>query len=43
MTVKLPSGESLDASELTDFATIVEAIETEVVSHGQALFAQVGQ
>ena len=43
MTVKLPSGESLEAEELVEFATIVETVETEVASRGQALFAQAGQ
>lgn len=40
LTVKLPSGESLEPSELADFAKIVETVETEVASRGQTLFAQ---
>ena len=43
MTVKLPSGKSLEAAELAEFTEIVEIVETEVASRGQALFAQAGQ
>ena len=43
LTVKLPSGESLEAGELAEFGLVVETVETEVASRGQALFAQAGQ
>ena len=43
LTVKLPSGESLEAEELAEFGLVVETVETEVASRGQALFAQAGQ
>ena len=39
LTVKLPSGESLDPSEMADFQKVIETIETEVASRGQILFA----
>lgn len=39
LTVKLPSGESLEGPELVDFVEVVSRVETEVVSRGQVLFA----
>ena len=39
MTVKLPSGEALNSTDLASFAKVVESIETEVVDRGQVLFA----
>ena len=39
LTVKLPSGESLDASEMADFTKVISSIESEVASRGQILFA----
>ena len=39
MTVKLPSGESLEPAEMIEFEKVIESIESEVASRGQVLFA----
>ena len=43
MTVKLPSGEALEAEHLSRFQDIVQTVEAEVESRGQVLFASSAQ